>query len=90
MRKINLLLIITLTLAIVASVTLRQVGTASAQAVPPVGVVVAYVPAQSITIVDQQSTQHEYLLSTSVRILPPGGARSLGVGSFMILSRRRV
>ena len=85
MRKTNIYLIIALALAIVASLTLSHVDTASAQAVPPVGVVVAYAPGQSITIVDQQGNQHEYMLSTSLKILPPGGARVLGVGSFVTI-----
>lgn len=85
MRKTNILLIIALTLAMFASVTLTQIPVASAQEVPPVGVVVAYVPGQSITIVDQSGMQHEYLLSPSLKILPPGSAISLAIGSFVTI-----
>jgi hypothetical protein len=46
-------LVIALAAAMSASFTFGQVGTASAQEVPPTGVVVDYLPGQSITIVDQ-------------------------------------
>ena len=85
MRKTNVLLIIALALALLASVALNQNSTASAQEVPPVGVVVAYDPGQSITIVDQSGNQHEYLISSSLKILPPGRADSLAVGSFVTI-----
>jgi hypothetical protein len=83
MRKTNTLLIIALALAMVASLALNQVNTVSAQGNPPVGVVIAYTPGQSITIVDQQGVQHEYQLSSSLMILPPGRADQLAVGSFV-------
>ena len=85
MRKTKLLLIIALAFALLASVTLNQVNPASAQEVPPTGIVVAYVPGQSITVVDQQRVQHQYVLSTTLKILPPGQANSLGVGSFVTI-----
>ena len=85
MRKTNIYLIIALAVALLASVTLNQVRAASAQEVPPVGVVVAYVPGQSITIVDQQGVQHEYLISTSLKILPKDRANSLAVGAFVTI-----
>jgi hypothetical protein len=81
MRKTNVLLIIALALALLASVAWNS--TASAQMNQPVGVVVAYVPGQSITIVDQQGNQSEYTLDPSLKILPPGRAESLAVGSFV-------
>lgn len=85
MRKINLLLIIALTLAMVASVTLNQINTVSAQGLEPVGVVVAYIPGQSITVMDQSGAQHEYSISPYVRILPPPRANMLRVGSFVTI-----
>jgi hypothetical protein len=85
MRKTNLLLIIALAVALMASALLNHVHTASAQQVPPTGIVVAYTPGQSITIVDQQGVQHEYLLSTTLKILPPGQANSIAVGSFVTI-----
>jgi hypothetical protein len=85
MRKTNVLLIIAVALALLVSVTLNQVSRVSAQGVPPVGVVTAYVPGQSITIVDQSGTQHEYMISSSLKILPPGRANSLTVGSFVTI-----
>ena len=74
---------IALAIALLASIAFSQYGTASAQEVPPAGIVIDYVPGESLTIVDQQGNQHEYELSASLRILPPGRANSLGVGSFV-------
>ncbi len=85
MRKFNLLLILALTAALLASLTLHQVQSASAQGESPVGVVVAYTPGQSITIVDQTGAQHEYAISPNVRILPPGRAHALTIGSFVTI-----
>ena len=83
MRRRNTMLIIALALAAVASLALHQVNVVSAQGNEPVGVVMAYTPGQSITIVDHEGTQHQYQLSSSLMILPPGRASSLVVGSFV-------
>jgi hypothetical protein len=69
MRKTSLLLIIALALAMFASITVNQVSTVSAKQVPAVGVVVAYVPGQSITIVNQHGEQLEFTLSPSLKAL---------------------
>ncbi len=85
MRKLNILLVIALAAAMLASFMLGHVGTVSAQEVPPTGVVVEYLPGQSITIVDQSSTQYQYAISASVRILPPVRSNALAVGSFVTI-----
>lgn len=85
MRKLNILSIIALAAAMFASFTFGQVGTVSAQEVPPTGVVVDYLPGQSITIVDQRGTQHQYTISSTVKILPPVRANALAVGSFVTI-----
>jgi hypothetical protein len=85
MRKTNVLLIITLALVLMTSVAFNQVSTASAQEVPPVGIVVVYVPGQSITIVDQNGIEHEYMLATSLKILPTGDPNSITVGKFVTI-----
>jgi hypothetical protein len=85
MRKPNILLIIALAAAMLASFTIGQVGNVSAQEVPPTGVVIDYMPGQSITIVDQNGMQHQYMISDSVKILPPVRSNSLAVGSFVTI-----
>jgi hypothetical protein len=85
MRKLNILWIIALAAAMFASFSFGQVGTVSAQEVPPTGVVVDYLPGQSITIVDQGGTQHQYTISSTVKILPPVRANALAVGSFVTI-----
>jgi hypothetical protein len=83
MRKTNTFWIIAL--ALIASLTLSQVNTVSAQNALPVGVVVDYVPEQTITIADQQGSRHQYTLSSSLKILPPGRANLLAPGSFVTI-----
>lgn len=82
MRKTKLFLLLSVALALLSGLAF-QAGSASAQEVPPVGVVVAYIPGESITIVDHQGNQHEYMLAANLQLLPPNRAQSLGVGSFV-------
>lgn len=83
MRKTNIVLIIALALAMVASLALNRVNTVAAQGNEPVGVVIAYTLGQNITIVDHEGVQHQYQLSSSLMILPPGRSNTLAVGSFV-------
>ena len=85
MRKTNIVLVITLVLSVLAGLTLNQAKGVSAQGESPVGLVVAYIPGQSITIVDEKGQQKEYVLDPSVKIEPAEKANSLGVGSFVTI-----
>jgi hypothetical protein len=85
MTKVSMSLILTLTAALLAALAFSQVSTVSAQQDGPVGIVVAYVPGQSITIVDQSGTQTEYRISPSLKIRPPGRADSVAIGSFVTI-----
>ncbi len=83
MRKTDILVIIALTLAVLASFAMNPTSKAFAQEVPAVGIVVAYTPGESITIVDQSGNQREYMISSSLKIDPPEAANSITVGSFV-------
>jgi hypothetical protein len=83
MRKTNTVLMISLALALLASVTMNQINTAFAQTKEPVGVVVDYVPDVSITIMDKEGNQSTFELTPSLKILPPGQEKTLAVGSFV-------
>ena len=85
MRKKNFFLMTAITLALFAGVAFGQVNDVAAQKEGPVGIVVAYIPGQSITIVDQQGVQSEFMLDPSLKILPLGGEKTLTVGSFVTL-----
>ncbi len=85
MRKINILLVIALAVALAASFTFGQVGTVSAQGWAPTGVVVEYHPGQSITIVDEKGNHQQYMISSTVRILPPVRANAVEVGAFVTI-----
>jgi hypothetical protein len=85
MRKTNIVLGIALTLAVLTGLTLNQVSGVSAQGDSPVGLVIVYIPGQTITIVDEKGIQSEYGIDPSVKILPPEKASSLGVGSFVTI-----
>ena len=82
MRKLKKYLIISLAVALLGSLTFSL---AFAQEEPPVGIVVNYVAGQSITIADQDGTPHEYMLSSNLKILPPGRENSLAAGSFVTI-----
>ena len=84
MRKFHLVMIVALTIALLGN-AFTQVNSASARDSGNVGVVVAYAAGQSITIVDQSGNQHEYMLSTSLKILPQGRTDLLAVGSFVTI-----
>jgi len=84
MRKVNILLAIALAAAMAASFTFGQ-ETVSAQGWAPTGIVVEYNPGRSITIEDQNGTQQQYTISSTVRILPPVRSYALAVGSFVTI-----
>lgn len=85
MRKTNLMVVIALALAVLTGLILTQVSGVSAQGDAPVGVVVAYIPGVSITIVDQKGNQIEYALDAAVKIEPPDAEKSLKVGSYVTI-----
>ena len=83
MRRIRVFLTMVSTLVLMAGVAFGQINDVSAQKEGPVGIVVAYVPGQSITIMDQQGAQSEFVLDPALKIVPPGSENSLAVGSFV-------
>ena len=85
MRKTNVLTVIALMLAVLTGLTLNQVNGVSAQGDSPVGMVAAYTPGVSITIVDEKGNQIEYALDATVKIEPPGADKSLKVGSVVTI-----
>ena len=85
MRKAKIILAIALALAALTGVALNQVNGVSAQGDAPVGVVVAYVPGVSITIVDQKGNQIEYALDAAVKIESSDGDKTIKVGSIVTI-----
>lgn len=85
MRKLNILMIVALAIAVLGTMAFTQIGEASNQDAGVVGVVVAYVPGQSITVVDQNGSQHEFQLSSSLKILPPKQPSEIALGSFVTI-----
>ena len=85
MRKTNIFLTTAIALVLIASVAFGQINDVSAQNDGLTGTVVAYVPGQSITIVDQQGVQTEFLLDAAVKIEPFDGEKSLTVGSIVTI-----
>lgn len=85
MRKTSIGLVIALVLTLVAGLTLSQVNSASAQGESSVGVVVAYTPGVSITIIDENGNQIEYALDAAVKIDSPDGEKSIKVGSVVTI-----
>lgn len=85
MRKAKIALAIALVLAAFAGIALNQVKEVSAQGDLPVGMVVAYTPGVSITIIDQNGNQIEYALDAMLKIEPSGEEQNLKVGSFVTI-----
>jgi hypothetical protein len=85
MRKNKILLVAALAVALLANLVLAQASPASAQDVQLVGLVVDYVPGQSITIVGQDGIQHQFELTSLVKILPPELTDTLKVGSYVTI-----
>jgi hypothetical protein len=85
MRKNKILLVAALAVALIANLVLVQASPASAQDVQLVGMVVDYVPGQSITIVGQDGIQHQFELTSLVKILPPELAGTLKVNSYVTI-----
>jgi hypothetical protein len=85
MRKNKILLVAALAVALLANLVLAQASPASAQDVQLVGLVVDYVPGQSITIVGQDGIQYQFELTSLLKILPPELADTLKVGSYVTI-----
>ena len=85
MRKANLILGLAVVLAVLTGLALHQVHEVSAQGDSPVGVVVAYTPGVSITIVDPNGNQIEYMLDSTVRIESPDGKDAIQIGSIVTI-----
>lgn len=85
MRKLNIFMIAALAVTLLGTMAFTQVGAVSNQDAGVVGVVAAYVPGQSITIVDQNGSQHEFQLSSSLKILPPNKSNEIVIGSFVTI-----
>lgn len=85
MRKTNIVLVLALVVSVLAGLALNQARRVSAQGDSPVGVVVAYTPGVSITIIDQKGNQIEFALDPFVKIQPPEKADSLKVGTFVTI-----
>jgi hypothetical protein len=78
MRKTNIVLIIALGMAALAGLAFHQVSNVSAQGDSVYGVVVAYTPGVSITVVDQKGNQIEYTLDAAVKIESANGEITVG------------
>lgn len=85
MRKVNFVVAISVMLALFAGLAIHQVSAVSAQGESPLGVVVAYLPGVSITIIDVHGIQTEFALDSSLKIEPADKADSLKVGSFVTI-----
>lgn len=85
MRKMNLVLVIALGLAALSGLAFHQVSSASAQGDSVMGIVVAYTPGVSITIVDQNGNQIEYALDAGVKIQSSTGDKFITVGAVVTI-----
>jgi hypothetical protein len=95
-QKFSVLLVFALTAALVANMITSMPGSASSSGsganviesqaeVQRVGVVVAYIPGQSITIVDQDGNPFTFELASPLKILPSFRANMLAPGAFVTI-----
>lgn len=85
MRKLHFVLFVALVLALLTGLTLQQVSKVSAQGESSMGVVLAYTPGVSITIVDQDGNQIEYALDANVKIESSSSEKFITVGSVVTI-----
>ena len=85
MRKNKILFVAALAVALLANLVLAQASPASAQEIQLVGLVVDYVPGQSITIVGQDGIQYQFELTSLVKIVPPELADTLKVDAYVTI-----
>jgi len=85
MRKNKILFVAALAVALLANLVLAQASPASAQEIQLVGLVVDYVPGQSITIVGQDGIQYQFELTSLVKIVPAELADTLKVDSYVTI-----
>ena len=85
MRTYKVLLVAALAVALLANLALAQASPVFAEAVQRVGLVVDYIPGQSIAVVDQDNIQYQFELTSQLKVLPPELADTLKVGSYVTI-----
>jgi hypothetical protein len=85
MRKISLFLFAAVTLGLLASFTNVRASSILDPEVQHVGLVVAYTPDQSITIVDKNGDQFTFTIATPLKIVPAHRADMLGPGAYVTI-----
>jgi hypothetical protein len=83
MRKTSLFLFAAVVIGLLANFTNVHAHPAQDPEVQRVGLVVAYSPNQSITIVDRDGNEFTFALAPSVKILPKDRVSVLGVGAYV-------
>jgi hypothetical protein len=85
MRKINLFLFAALVFGLLANFTIVHAGERLDPEVKRVGLVVAYTPNQSITIVDKDGSQFTFTIAANLKIVPPHRADLLVPGAYVTI-----
>jgi hypothetical protein len=85
MKKISLFVLIALALALVTNLTIAQASSNLDPEVQRVGLVVAYTPDESITIVDRNGNQFTFTLAPGLKLVPPHRADLLQVGAYVTI-----
>jgi hypothetical protein len=85
MRKISLLLFAALAFGLLANFTIVHASQALDPQIQRVGLVVAYTPQQSITIVDKDGKQFTFTLAAALKIVPKHRANLLAPGVYVTI-----
>jgi hypothetical protein len=88
MKKVSLILLIALALAMLTNMAYVEASPASIESdkdVQRVGLVVAYTADQSITIMDRDGVQYTFTIAPNLKVVPPQRANMLGVGAYVTI-----
>lgn len=85
MKKTSLFVLIALVFAMAASPVIARANASVERGTDHVGLVIAYTPNQSITIVNKDGAEFTFTIASDVKIVPKHRANLLGVGSYVTI-----
>lgn len=85
MKKVSLFVLAVFVLAALANMASAQASPAADKEVQRVGLVLAYTPGESITILDKDGNEFTFELASQIKIVPAQRADMLGVGAYVTI-----
>lgn len=85
MKKTSIFVLIALALALAVSPVIARASASAERSTDHVGLVTAYTPNESITIMNKDGAEYTFTIASDVKIVPKNRAESLGVGSYVTI-----